>query len=94
MDHEQAAERARNRAYEFLESLDLNDQEREEVRDLYLRLLKSLNDNRDFWKRVDDGKIRAEVLPSAPAMLTAYLDELVRAMREGEQPPGQGRLRE
>jgi hypothetical protein len=94
MDEEQAAERAREKAYEFLHSLDLNDGEREEVRDLYLRLLKSLNDHRDFWKRVDDGQLRVEVLPSAPAMLTAYLDELVRAMRQGHQPPGSGRLRE
>lgn len=91
MDHDQAADRARQKAYAFLDSLDLNDGEREEVRDLYLRLLKSLNDHRDFWKRVDEGKLRPEVLPSAPAMLTAYLDELVRAMREGEQ--GHGRLR-
>ena len=55
-----------------------------------MRLLKSLNEHKGFWRRVNKGQLRPEVLPSAPAMLTAYLDELVKAMREAGEGRGAG----
>lgn len=43
--------------------------EADAVGNLHRRLLKSLNDHKGFWRRVDGGQLRPEVVPSAPAAL-------------------------
>jgi hypothetical protein len=86
MDADYASERARAKAEQLLESLDLTPHERETVHDLYVSILGAVIKNRRFWQTVEDGSIKPEVIPAAAAMLTAYCDELVRAIRERGQP--------
>jgi hypothetical protein len=88
MSDERAAERARAKAEELLQSLDLTPHERETVHDLYVSILGAVSRNRSFWQKVEDGRIKPEVIPAAAAMLTAYTDELVRALRKEEPPKG------
>lgn len=91
MKEDWAAERARAKAEQLLQSLDLSDAERQAAHAFYVRMLGAVTRNRDFWRKVQDGSMRAEVIPSAAAMLTAYTDESVRAMREGHSPPSNRR---
>lgn len=56
-----------------------------------MTMLGAIIRNRAFWQKVDDRTIKVEVIPSATAMLTAYTDELVKAMREDDSPPLHGR---
>jgi hypothetical protein len=81
MDLDRASARAREEAQRFLNALNLEAEEREIVHELYVSLLGAVNRNQKFWEQVEQGSINAEVIPSAAAMLTAYTDELVRALR-------------
>lgn len=54
-------------------------------------MLGAITKNRKFWRSVGERMICVEVIPSAAAMLTAYTDELVKAMREGVVPPAGSR---
>jgi hypothetical protein len=59
---------------------------------VHMRMLKTVNESRKVWDLIETESVRQDVIPCAAAMLTAYSDELVRAMGEGGGSPRAGRL--